>query len=75
MTPDEKKPTWFSLMWSNNYIQLFALAIAFLILLIVKEVYLLIPLPALMMIIIGYKGFYQYWKEYNRIQDAHNKKN
>jgi len=74
MTPNEKKPTWFSLMWSNNYIQLFALAIAFLILLIIKELYLLIILPVLMMIIIGYNGFYKFWKNYSKLYD-NNKKN
>lgn len=74
MTPDKKRDTWFSLMWSNNYIQLFILAIAFLILLVVKEVYLLIPLPILMMIVIGYNGFYKFWNDYSK-RYGDNKKN
>jgi hypothetical protein len=62
---------WFKLMWGNNYIQLFILAIAFLI----GEFYWMdtfyslggfiagISIPIGMMILISYKGFYQFWSD------------
>jgi len=62
---------WFKLMWGNNYIQLFILAIGFLI----TELYLMdrfyslgsfivgVSIPISMMVGIAYKGFYQFWDD------------
>lgn len=62
---------WFKLMWGNNYIQLFLLAIAFLIAELnwMDSFYSLggfiigLSIPIGMMILIGYKGFYQFWSD------------
>lgn len=60
-------------MWSNFYIQLFVVAIVFLIGLIVDYnttqyvplagFYVALSIPILMMLGIGYFGFYKFWKE------------
>jgi hypothetical protein len=76
-TTDVNKPqlTWFQLMWKNWYIQLFATAIIF----ILGELYVNFfvepfysiggvivgfGIPIGMMIMIAYKGFYQFWNDY-----------
>lgn len=66
------KITWFKLMWMNWYIQLFGVAIGFLGLLIYLfkdegynnlRFWLGLSIPIGMMFLIGYYGFYKYWKE------------
>lgn len=71
-----KKITWFQLMWGNFYIQLFAVAI----IMLVSQIYYInsfdswgnfligISIPLMMIIMIGYLGFYKYWKEYSRLK-------
>lgn len=69
---DKKELSWFELMWKNSYIQLFLVAIAFLvILLVIKDevyepwmFYVGIAVPIGMMVMIAYKGFYQFWCDY-----------
>jgi hypothetical protein len=69
-------------MWKNLYIQLFALAIAFLVEIIIENdlfyslggLIAAFVIPIGMMAMISYLGFYKYWKEYNRIEDALDKK-
>jgi hypothetical protein len=68
----EDQLTWFQLMWMNSYIQLFGVAIVFL----VAEIYFWdtffslgglivgLAIPIGMMILIAYKGFYQFWNDY-----------
>ena len=63
--------TWFKLMWSNYYIQLFAVAVVSFIILIVTYndsysivgFYVALSIPIMMMAIIGYFGFYKFWQE------------
>ena len=70
----DKKLTWFQLMWQNGYIFTFSLAIAFLTAaIILKDTFyslggflIGISIPIGMMIIIGYKGFYQFWNDYKQ---------
>ncbi len=62
--------TWFDLMWSNKYIQLFALAllILYIMIFVVEPVgweWAILTIPIGMMIAISYFGFYKFWKEYN----------
>lgn len=69
---EERKYTWFQLMFKNSYIQLFIVAIAFLVaeLVMMDSFYSTagfivgISIPILMMIVIAYKGFYQFWNDY-----------
>ena len=73
----ELEYTWFQLMWKNFYIQLFVVAIIAIIGLFyyeffVEPFYLLggflvaLAIPIGMMILIGYKGFYQFWNDYKQ---------
>mgnify|MGYP001602017695 FL=1 len=67
-----EKLTWFKLMWKNGYIQLFIVALAFLIGEIsqydsfysLTGFYVGISIPILMMLMIAYFGFYKFWKYY-----------
>lgn len=63
---DHSFKKWFEIMWDNGYIPLFAVAaIAF------STVFLTLQgsdlwisvLPAAVMVLIAYKGFYQFWKD------------
>lgn len=66
--------SWRQLMWKNFYIQLFIIALAAL----VGEFYLIdsfysfggfilgISIPIGVMILIAYKGFYQFWRQYSK---------
>lgn len=54
---------WFEIMWKNKYIILFIVAIAGLIGCLITGLYWVAIIPVLMMIFIGYKGFYQYWRD------------
>jgi hypothetical protein len=73
---DEKKLTWWQLMWKNFYIQLFALAIVFLAGVIIKSdsfyslagLIIGLAIPIGMMIMISYFGFYKFWREYNNLK-------
>ncbi len=73
---NEKKLTWFKLMWKNFYIQLFVLAVAFLIGVFVEidsfysisGLIIAFAIPIGMMIMIGYLGFYKFWRYYNNIK-------
>ena len=78
---NEKKEleyTWFQLMWKNFYIQVFILAIVFLVGVLYMEFYtdysfyslaaflVALAIPIGMMVLIGYKGFYQFWNDYKK---------
>lgn len=71
---DEKKLSWFQLMWKNSYVQLFALAVVFLVveLICMDEFYTYggfiigISIPIGMMVMISILGFYKFWKEYSK---------
>lgn len=73
---DEKKLTWWQLMWKNSYIQLFILAVVFLIGAIIRSdsfysltgLILGFSIPISIMIIISYFGFYKFWKDYNNLK-------
>ena len=59
---------WFSIMWRNWYIQLFAICIAFIVLVCVSgleymDFFLAITLPIVTALVIAYKGFYQFWND------------
>lgn len=62
---------WFQIMWQNFYIQLFLIAIAFLLIVIwqvnnfnsLGGFITMLCLPIAIMIIIAYKGFYQFWND------------
>lgn len=66
--------TWFQLMWKNSYVQLFALAVVFLVveIMFMDEFYTMggfyigISIPIGMMAMISIFGFYKFWKEYNK---------
>lgn len=66
------KLSWFQLMWKNFYIQLFVIAVAMFIYLVFFAEDFVSPLakimaisvPVAMIFTIGYKGFYQFWKDY-----------
>ena len=63
---DHSFKNWFKIMWLNRYIQLFIVSLLILFLMIFKlngeELWALL-LPISMMVVIGYKGFYQFWKD------------
>lgn len=71
---DEKKLTWWQLMYKNAYVQLFALAIAFLVVMLICKdefyteggFYIGISIPIGMMVMISILGFYKFWKEYSK---------
>jgi len=54
---------WFALMWQNGYIQLFILALGFIIGLLITGPQLVALLPLAICGIISYKGFYQFWDD------------
>lgn len=57
---------WFKIMWSNGYIFAFLVAIALLIgtITTLEGLELLACLiPIAMIVVIGYKGFYQFWND------------
>ncbi len=59
---------WFKLMWANAFIQLFLGSIVLGIIILTAKFdeassYLSILIPIAMFIMIGYKGFYQFWKD------------
>lgn len=57
--------SWFKLMWGETYIQLFLLAIAFIIgILCYAGLNIILVIPVLSASVIGYKGFYQRWQDY-----------
>ena len=66
--------TWFRLMWKNAYLQLFVVAIVFLVVELsfrdefYSELgfYVGISIPIGMMIMISTMGFYKFWKEYSK---------
>lgn len=69
-TPNEFKgfKAWFKIMWQNFYIQIFVIAVAFFIGILTQidgsfMFYVILAIPVLMMIVIGYKGFYQFWRD------------
>lgn len=81
---DEKNPyradanakdqlTWWQLMWKNGYVQLFGVAIAFLVveLICMDEFYswgafiVGISIPIGMMVVIAVLGFWKFWKQYS----------
>ena len=59
------KYNWFKVMWSNSYIQLFIVALLVLFLIVFNlsgtELWAVL-LPISIMVVIAYKGFYQFWK-------------
>lgn len=63
---DHSFKKWFQIMWSNNYITLFIVALAFLGFMIMSlegtQLWFCL-LPITMMGVIGYKGFYQFWND------------
>lgn len=69
-----EQTTWFELMWSNFYIQLFVIAIVLLVGLIIdyrKTKYIpkgwflaALSIPIMMIIIISYFGFYLAWENF-----------
>lgn len=73
---NEKKLTWFQLMWKNFYIQLFVVAVVALTL----EIYYMdsfyslggfligVAIPISMILMISILGFYKFWKEYNNVK-------
>ena len=68
---DHSAKNWFKIMWKNTYIQLFVLALAFFIGVICSYnsfdvawgFWLCLAIPSLIMIVIAYKGFYQFWND------------
>lgn len=63
---DHSFKNWFKIMWSNGYIQIFAAALLafFLILFNLSGTQLwVLLLPILIMGVVGYKGFYQFWND------------
>lgn len=69
---DHSFKNWFKIMWGNTYIQLFILGLAFFIGILwnysafegeMWGFWVLISIPSLMMIVIAYKGFYQFWND------------
>jgi hypothetical protein len=63
---DHSFKMWFKIMWKNGYIFAFCVAIA---LLIMTTTTLEWPerwvclIPIAMIVVIGYKGFYQFWND------------
>jgi hypothetical protein len=63
---DHSFKNWFKIMWSNSYIQLFVVALVILFLIVFnlsEEELWVILLPISMMVVIVYKGFYQFWND------------
>lgn len=73
--------TWFDLMWRNGYIQLFILGAVLSIYItpmMIEEssdpdnsaiiYYLAAGIGPSIALLVAYKGFYQFWKEYKRMQ-------
>jgi len=54
---------WFALMWQNFYIQLVVIAIGFIIGLCVTGAAIWSILPSIIILVVGYKGFYQFWDD------------
>jgi inner membrane protein involved in colicin E2 resistance len=59
---------WFRLMNKNHYIHIFLLAVVFFVVILLNfeptwGFCVAIAIPSLMMIVIAYKGFYQFWKD------------
>lgn len=59
---------WFSIMWRNWYIQLFAICIAFIVLVFTSgleniDFILALTLPIVTALVIAFKGFYQFWND------------
>lgn len=69
-----EKLTWFQLMYKNFYIQLFITAIVFLVVELIfrdefysdHSFYVGISIPIGMMVLIGYFGFFKFWREYSK---------
>lgn len=78
MNPQNSKYTWFQLMWKNGYIQIFIVAIIFLMIMLYYEYFspepfystegfiIALIIPIGIMILIGYKAFYQFWNDYKQ---------
>lgn len=69
---DHSFKMWWKIMWSNSYIQLFLLGlVAFIVVLTQHDTFegvewgfwACLAIPSLTMIVIAYKGFYQFWKD------------
>jgi hypothetical protein len=67
---DHSFKMWFKIMWGNTYIQLFVLALAFFIGILTQYnsfdgwgFWVCLTIPSLTMIVIAYKGFYQFWND------------
>ena len=59
---------WFSIMWRNWYIQLFAICIAFIVIVCASgleymDFFLAIAIPVAAALVIAFKGFYQFWND------------
>ena len=80
---DEKKLTWWQLMFKNGYVQLFPIAVLVFVVGIAiwntayfvgvpftdyefNGAWFAIVIGALMIFLLAYKGFYQFWKEYSK---------
>lgn len=64
---------WFKVMWSNSYIFLFFLGIAFIIVMALSTFddnlgYLILLIPISSCSVIAYKGFYQFWNDLKKGQ-------
>lgn len=69
---DHSAKNWFKIMWSNTYIQLFVLGLAFFIGVLLNYdsfegqmwgFWVMLAIPFLVMVVIAYKGFYQFWND------------
>lgn len=67
---DHSFKMWFKIMWQNQFIQTFvaALVVSIMVILYYDEDYDMwfaaaLSIPILAMIIIAYKGFYQFWDD------------
>lgn len=59
---------WFALMWQNSYIQLFIFGLAAIVGVLCltfdnASIYIVLFIPIIMCLVIGYKGFYQFWED------------
>lgn len=73
---DGKKLSWFKIMWENHYLQLFSIFVSGLIGIIcsvnafnsLAGFYFMCGIMVAGMLLIGYLGFYKFWKELKQLE-------
>lgn len=66
---DHSFSMWFKIMWKNWYIQLFILALLCIVGIVTlygekdSGFYIALVIPIVIMLVISYKGFYQFWND------------